>query len=451
MSPTVLTVTQLIRRIKNVLEQGIGHVWVEGEVSNLRQQTSGHWYFTIKDDSAQLSCAMFSARRREGHQALRDGAKVRVYGETTLYEARGSMQLIVERVEAAGLGDLQVRFEALKRALHAEGLFDASRKQALPAMPQTIGIVTSASGAALQDMLQILSRRAPWLHIFLTPVRVQGKGAEHEIAAAIDYLNAYETHQIPRCDVIVIGRGGGSLEDLWAFNEEIVARAIARSSIPLIAAVGHEIDVTIADFAADLRAPTPSAAAELLCPSQSELMQRLDRLQAAMAQAAQRQLRLSAQRLNYLRQRITTQHQLRNLVIPSQRKHNAMQSLTRQMLTQLERRSHLLAILQQRLQTQHPLQRCSRREDQLRTLKQRLQRVVEHRLQLDQRRLSHMTALLRSLGPESTLQRGYSISFDADGNVIRSSKQVQAGSILTTRLAQGEITSRVETTSDRSD
>lgn len=449
MSNAVLTVTQLIRRIKHLLERDIGSVWVEGEVSNLRQQTSGHWYFTIKDESAQLSCAMFSARRREGHQALRDGARVKVHGETTMYEARGSMQLIVERVEASGQGDLQARFEALKRALHAEGLFDPAHKKALPAMPQRIGVVTSATGAVLQDMQQILGRRAPWLHLFLTPVRVQGKGAEHEIAAAIDFLNAFAVNHEQRCDVIVVGRGGGSLEDLWAFNEEVVARAIARSRIPIISAVGHEIDVTIADFAADLRAPTPSAAAELLCPSRAELMQRLDHWQSALQQACARQWRQHDLRRANLQQRLDSQHPQRRLRALDQRFAFAKQALERESFSQLDHQSHRFAMMQQRLRAQHPLLRCARQRDQWLALQRRLLRIISHHVQLGENRVNHLRALLRSLGPESTLQRGYSISFDAAGEIVRNSSQLHAGDVLLTRFAHGSASSRVETISER--
>jgi len=260
-APQAVSVTQLLRRMKNALESQVGELWVEGEVSNLKKQGSGHWYFSLKDAGAQIQCAMFSARKRPGADALEDGAKVRVFAEATVYEARGQLQIIVQQVERAGAGDLQARFEALKRKLQAEGLFDASRKRAIPRFPRVIGIVTSASGAALRDILNVLTRRAPWVQPVLFPVRVQGRGAELEIARAIGKLGRPEAFGYLRCDVLIVGRGGGSIEDLWNFNEEVVARAIAACTIPIISAVGHEIDFTIADFVADLRAPTPSAAA----------------------------------------------------------------------------------------------------------------------------------------------------------------------------------------------
>ena len=282
----VLSVTQLVRRMKNVLEVQVGEIWVEGEVSNLRKQLSGHWYFSLKDEHAQISCAMFGARRREGCAALADGAMVRVLAEATLYEARGQAQLVVHRVEPAGLGALQARFEALKRKLDAEGLFDPARKRPLPAFPRTIGVVTSESGAALRDILHVLERRAPWVRVVLAPVRVQGKGAELEIARAIEQLGRADQFGWPRCDVLIVGRGGGSLEDLWNFNEEIVARAIHACPVPVVSAVGHEIDFTIADFVADLRAATPSAAAELVAPDRGELRRHLDTLRRRITRHA---------------------------------------------------------------------------------------------------------------------------------------------------------------------
>ena len=281
-----LTVTQLVRRLRNLLEIEVGEVWVEGEVSNLRKQASGHWYFSLKDEHAQVACAMFGAIRREGSSVLADGVKVRVFAEPTVYEARGQLQIVVTRVERAGLGDLQARFEALKARLNAEGLFDPAAKRPLPRFPHTIGIVTSPTGAALRDILNILGRRAPWVRVVLAPVRVQGKGAEAGIARAIGRLGNPAAHGIPRCDVLIVGRGGGSLEDLWNFNEEVVARAIAACPIPVVSAVGHEIDFTIADFVADLRAPTPSAAAELVVPDRTDLLRHLTALRRQLGRHA---------------------------------------------------------------------------------------------------------------------------------------------------------------------
>ena len=281
---TILTVSELTRAIREILEGRIGEVWVEGEISNYRKQSSGHHYFTLKDDRSQVACVMFA--RSYGAQTrivLSDGMQVQAYGLVSVYEARGQYQLIVQLIQPRGQGLLQAKFEALKRKLQAEGLFDAARKRALPKFPQRIALVTSSTGAAVQDMLNILKRRSPWLSILICPVRVQGEGAAVEISKMIDFVSSRAGDL--KIDLMVVGRGGGSLEDLWEFNEESVARSIYSSRIPVVSAVGHEIDFTIADFVADLRAPTPSAAAELVVPDifalQGELVSRrsaLDRL-----------------------------------------------------------------------------------------------------------------------------------------------------------------------------
>ena len=288
-SPPVLTVTEVTQAVRQVLEQALGQVWVEGEVSNFRKQPSGHQYFTLRDEKCQLQCVMFA---RPGMWkrtvTLADGMCVVAKGMLTVYEARGQYQLNVQVVQAAGAGLLQAKFEALKRKLEAEGLFAPERKRALPKFPESIGIVTSASGAALRDMLNILSRRAPWIRVVVSPVRVQGEGAAEEIAAAVAELNRFESWALPAVDVIVVARGGGSAEDLWEFNEEVVARAIAASEIPVVSAVGHEIDFTISDFVADLRAPTPSAAAEIIAPDRVDLQRGLKQMVSRIERQLQR-------------------------------------------------------------------------------------------------------------------------------------------------------------------
>jgi len=280
-SATVFTVTELTRQIRGALETKFAAVWVQGEISNYKQHPSGHQYFTLKDQRAQISCVIWRDTMPP-RQALADGAQVQVYGTVTVFEARGQYQLNVQILQPRGVGLLQAKFEALKRKLEAEGLFAPERKRLLPKFPRRVGIVTSPTGAAIRDMLNVLRRRAPWLQILINPVRVQGTGAAQEIAVAIRELAAPNEALAP-VDLIVVTRGGGSIEDLWEFNEEIVARAIVHSAVPIVSAVGHEIDFTICDFVADLRAPTPSAAAELIVPDVADLQRRIDGCTRALA------------------------------------------------------------------------------------------------------------------------------------------------------------------------
>lgn len=443
MSDKTLSVTQLLRRMKNVLEVSVGEVWVEGEVSNLRKQPSGHWYFTLKDDGAQIACAMFGAMRREGSGALKDGAKVRVFAEATLYEARGTLQIIVLRAEAVGAGDLQAKFEALKRKLHAEGLFDASRKKSLPKFPQRVGFVTSDTGAALQDMLNVLGRRAPWVKLVLISVRVQGRGAEHEIAAAIREFSRLEKSGAGVCDVIIVGRGGGSLEDLWCFNEEVVARAIFDCPLPVISAVGHEIDFTIADFVADVRAPTPSAAAELVSPDADELRRLMEAIRRRMLQVTSSRINALAQTLEHLRRGPLAKDGTRLLRDAQTRVDLAADRLSELTSRHLHEMTLRLAHLQTRLQSRHPSRWHSTMSEKLGMLAPRLQQAAFQILQARERELVHLKNLLRTLNPDAPLQRGYSITYDASGQLLRSVSEAPAGAILTTRLMDGQITSKV--------
>lgn len=439
----VLSVTQLLRRMKHLLEVQVGECWVEGEVSNLRRQASGHWYFSLKDEGAQISCVLFSARKREGSQVLEDGAKVRVFAEASVYEARGQLQIIVQKAEPLGAGDLQARFEALKAKLKAEGCFESGRKQPIPRMPDTIGLVTSGSGAALQDMLNVLNRRAPWVKVVLMPVRVQGKGAEREIAAAIQRMGRAEGPATPRCDVLIVGRGGGPLEDLWNFNEEVVARAILDCPIPVISAVGHEVDFTIADFVADLRAPTPSAAAELAVVDRAELLARLRqqgrRLQGRSRDVLERlRLRLEATGSSIPREgeRLLTE--------PRMRLDGAAHHLRMATRTCINERAARLQEMAGQLKSQHPRRVMERRADLLVSLGRNLQRAALEALGEHQHQLARFRDLLRALGPESAFQRGFSITMTKDGKILRSVEEVVESNELVTKLADGEVRSRVE-------
>jgi len=415
-----LSVTQLVRKMKRAIESGVGKLWIEGEVSNLKKQASGHWYFSLKDDGSQIQCAIFNARKKEGSEALEDASKVKIFADATIYEARGQLQLIVEQVETSGLGDLQAKFEALKRKLLAEGLFDQSRKVALPVFPRTIGIVTSPTGAAIQDILNVLSRRAPWIQPVLFPVRVQGKGVEHEIATAIQKLNQPKSYGYPSCDLIIVGRGGGSIEDLWAFNEEVVARAIFASAIPIISAVGHEIDFTIADFVADMRAPTPSAAAELAVPDALELKQLLGNAKKRMTRSLIHALREPSQRIDQLRE--------------------SLLQIAESSLLTCKQHYRELTIKHDNL---HPRKILERRYEKTVELRRALIQLTQRQMSDRSLKLENLQSLIRTLGPDTAFKRGFSITMTDDGTIIRSHNETKSGMRLRTKLIDGEISSTI--------
>ncbi len=411
----VYSVTEVTRLLRGLIEREFRSVCVEGEISNVRLPASGHCYFTVKDEAAQLRAVVWRSDRRAMPMAPRDGLRVRVWGDLTVYERDGSYQIVVRRLEEGGKGSLQAAFEALKRKLEAEGLFDPARKRPLPRLPQHIGIVTSPTGAAIRDILTVLTRRFPNLHVVLAPARVQGEGAGEEVAAAIDLLNARGG-----IDVIIAGRGGGSLEDLWCFNEEVVARAVARSAIPVISAVGHETDFSICDFVADLRAPTPSAAAELVVGRKEEFT-------AALAQASRAMTRGLRQAWLEARHRFTTAAGSYVFREPG----NAAR-VYRQRIERLAMQArHLL---------EGGLREAQQRTDDL-TL--RLEHAMRLKTTLRSERLRGLERQLAAYNPLGVLQRGYSIARRADGRIIRSSTEVTVGETVTTRLARGEFTSEV--------
>jgi exodeoxyribonuclease VII large subunit len=441
---TILSVTELTRHVRDILESRLGEVWVEGEVSNYRKQSSGHHYFTLKDDRAQLACVMFArAYSARSGLILKDGMQVQTFGRLTVYEARGQYQLIVELVQTKGQGLLQAKFEALKRKLQAEGLFDPEHKKTLPSFPRRVALVTSRSGAALQDMLNILERRSPWLRILICPVRVQGEGAAGEIAEMIRYLDRQRVSLA--IDVIIVARGGGSLEDIWEFNEEVLARTIFGCDLPIISAVGHEIDFTIADFVADLRAPTPSAAAELVAPAQEFLRNSLVAKQAALVRLTKQAVEVGVLRLNRLKEARGLRDP-RTLIQDRQQKIDQTEVRLLQLLrwTVEHHRAHTnrLASL---LQAYRPAQVVIRRRAEVAGVQSRLESAANYQFERTKQKLVSLERSITLLGPQQTLQRGYSITRKTNGEILHRSGDVNSGEEILTRLAEGEVRSRVET------
>ena len=415
----IFTVSELTRSIRSTLETKFGAVWVQGEISNYKLHPSGHQYFTLKDQCAQVACVIWRDTIAPPRQPLVDGNQVQVYGTVTVFEARGQYQLNVQILQPRGVGLLQAKFEALKRKLEAEGLFAPERKRPLPKFPRRIGLVTSASGAAIRDILNVLHRRAPWLQILINPVRVQGAGAAQEIAVAIRELATPNEHWRP-LDLIVVTRGGGSIEDLWEFNEEIVARAIFHSAVPIVSAVGHEIDFTICDFVADLRAPAPSAAAELIVPDILDLQRRIDSCTRALTRQLLNRLRDTQQRLDHARE--TSQRCLAHKI----------DSYKRGLL-------HYLRALQARSPARELMMRRSRFVD----LHRRLVASPERLLENARHRFRHIEEILRVLGPDATLRRGYSITTNERGKIIRSVAAVRPKMKIRTRVSDGEFGSEI--------
>jgi exodeoxyribonuclease VII large subunit len=415
----VFTVGELTRQIRGTLETKFGTVWVQGEISNYKLHPSGHQYFTLKDQRAQIACVIWRDTMLPPRQPLVDGTQVQVYGTVTVFEARGQYQLNVQILQPRGVGVLQAKFEALKRRLEAEGLFAPERKQPLPKFPRRIGIVTSPSGAAIRDVLNVLRRRAPWLQVLISPVRVQGTGAAQEIAVAIREL-AGPNDAFAALDLIVVTRGGGSIEDLWEFNEEIVARAIFNSAVPIISAVGHEIDFTICDFVADLRAPTPSAAAELIVPDIIDLHRRIDGCARGLARQLLNRLRDAQQRLDHAREILQ-----RCLA-------HKIDSYKRGLL-------HITAALHARSPERELMVRRNRFIDLHRRLIASPGRLLENA----RHRFRHTEGVLRVLGPDATLRRGYSITMNERGKIIGTIAAVRPKMKIRTRVNDGEFGSEV--------
>lgn len=443
MSNKTLTVTRLVRRMRNLLEIELGEVWVEGEVSNLRKQASGHMYFTLKDEGAQISCVLFRGNASKCKVKPDNGMQVQLFGEVSIYEARGSVQLIVRTVESAGEGELQAKFERLKKKLSDEGLFDAERKQEIPKFPKKVGLITSGTGAALQDMLNVLGRRAPWVQPVLYPVQVQGAGAEKGIAQAIDRWSDWELSGLPEVDVIIVGRGGGSLEDLWNFNEEVVARAIDSCNIPIVSAVGHEIDFTIADFVADMRAPTPSAAAELVVPDGEAISNRLQRLKSTMLRVTEGRVQQHQVLLESMKRGALSQSTERVLREPLLRLEQSTQDLDNAVVGSIETNENTLQSLRLKLATHAPERVLERRGEYLNSMSQRLSNGLREQISKLESKLDQQRSMLRTLGPESAFARGFSVTLNAKGQLVTSGDKLKKGDRLITKFAKGEVQSEV--------
>ncbi|WP_020159620.1 exodeoxyribonuclease VII large subunit [Methylobacter marinus] len=437
----IYTVTQLNRETSLLLGEHFLAILVEGEISNLSTPASGHIYFSLKDANAQIRCAMFKNMRRRFGFRPENGKQVIVKAQVSLYEPRGDYQLIVEQIEEAGDGALRRAFDALKLKLSMEGLFDAANKLSLPTLPNTIGVITSPTGAAIRDILTVLRRRFAAVPVIVYPVAVQGDNARHEIARAIDTANKQAL-----CDVLILSRGGGSLEDLWAFNEEIVARAIFASDIPIITGIGHETDFTIADFVADLRAPTPSAAAEHAVPDQQTWLTQFVYLESRLHQLLQRKLNQSRQSLDWLLKRLQQQHPGQKLTRNMQRMDELESRLHQAMHVRLRQHAQLLEAKTAKLWQHIPSVAINSHKQRQRYLSERLNSAIRHRLEQLNQRLLNAGQTLNAVSPLATLNRGYSItSHLPSGKIITSTEQLKAGDIVQTRLAQGQITSQIKT------
>ena len=435
-----ISVSQLNRRVKTLIEQGMTRLWVEGEISNLSRPASGHIYLSLKDDTAQVSAAWFRQRQRAPAIGFKNGDRVLAFGRVSLYEARGNYQLIIEQLESAGEGVLKRRFDALKLKLANEGLFDEDRKQALPELPNRIGVITSPSGAAIRDVLSVLNRRFPAIPVVIYPAAVQGDAAPGELINALS-----QAVDRDECDVLIICRGGGSLEDLWAFNDELLARAIVDCPIPVVSAVGHEVDFTITDFVADVRAPTPSGAAEIIVPSQDDWLRRIAGLATRIARVGQRALEDKAQELDWLGRRLVASSPAATL----QRQRDSLREhsgrLTSSIQQQLLRQRNQLQTTSGELLKRSPALSVQRSINQLNQLRQRLATATRNSVSDASHKVALLGRALHSVSPLATLDRGYAIVKREDsGAVLIDVDDIKTGDDVRAHLARGEFTATVK-------
>lgn len=438
--PHIFTVFALNTEVRQVLEQGFGSIWLVGEISNFSAPGSGHWYFTLKDERAQIRAAMFRNANQRAKIRPQHGMQVLVRAKLTVYEPRGDYQLIVEHIEDAGAGLLQQKYEQLKAKLQAEGLFEPAHKQALPEVIRKVGVITSPTGAAVRDILAVLKRRDPSIEVVIYPSAVQGQAATGELLNMLQ--RAVMRNEV---DVLIMARGGGSLEDLWCFNDEQLAYALHSCPIPTISAVGHEVDFTICDFVADVRAPTPSAAAELVSRDQRENLQRVEHLSHRAVQAWQRQLRQWQQQDSHLAQRLQQQDPQRQLQQNGQRLDELTLRAQSAMQRGLKQQQHSQQQLQSRLHNVHPERRLLPLKVQQQQLQQRMQLAMQQLLKQQRQHFQSMSQALHMVSPLQTIERGYAVVQKADGSVVRSPEQLAAGESFKVKVAQGDFTAEKST------
>ena len=435
----IFTVSELNHIARELLECHFSTIWLEGEISNFAAPSSGHWYFSLKDKNAQVRCAMFRGKNFKVKFQPENGMQIRVRANVSLYEGRGEFQLIIEHLEEVGFGALQRAFEQLKNKLFVQGLFDKKYKKSLPQFPKQIGVITSPTGAAIQDILNVLNRRAPFIPIIIYPTLVQGDQAAEQIVQKIHTANLHK-----KCDLIVLSRGGGSLEDLWSFNEEIVAHAIFDSEIPIVTGIGHEVDFTIADFVADHRAPTPSAAAELISPDQVEILLKVHETEQRLQHIIYKKLKENSLNVQFLAKRLMRCHPLQILQQKTQHLDRLEQTLVHTQLRLIERQKTRLAELAAKLKQHNPKQKIEHYKLLLTMRYKQLQQIIQHRLNGTQKRLQNLVQALNSVSPLSVLARGYAIVTDEQEKIISDTNTAKINDKVNIKLAKGKLRCIVE-------
>ena len=439
-APEIYTVSQLNRETRHLLSEHFLTIKVEGEISNLSKPSSGHIYFSLKDMGAQIRCAMFRASRRRINFVPDNGKKVIVTAQVSLYEARGDYQLIVENMQESGDGALRLAYEALKLKLSDAGLFDQTAKKPVPEVPEKIAVITSPTGAAIKDILFVLKKRFPAIAVVIYPVAVQGDSAKYEIVQALTTAN-----QRKECDVIILARGGGSLEDLWAFNEEIVAQAIYASVLPIVSGIGHEIDFTIADFVSDLRAPTPSVAAEIIAPDQQHWLRRFQQLETHLLQLLRNKLGQSGKSINWLLTRLQQQHPGKQLETKAQRLDDLELRLKQALRLKIRYAENSVSAQSARLWQHNPVNKINSLALQVQHLAGKLNLLMEHRLKNLGQQLAQSSQTLHAVSPLATLNRGYAmVTKQTDAEVIYSAEQISKGDLVNTRLSKGRFVSQIQ-------